>query len=494
MLDLVIKGARICDGTGNPWYGGDVAVRGERIAAVGVVRARARRAVDGAGLVLCPGFVDVHTHSDGIVEHPAAENILRQGVTTVVSGNCGGSRLPVAAMLDRVEAGRPAVNYATLVGHGSVRGRVMGAAKRRPTRKESARMCRLVEAAMRDGAVGMSTGLFYVPGAYAQVDEIVAVAKVVAGYGGVYATHKRSAGGKLFQALREAATVGKRAGIAVEISHLKILHRRGRTRPDRVEAVLAAVERYRAQGVDMTCDVHPYPATFTGLSSVVIPPWCAKDGKLRERMRDAAVRRRIRAEVAGKIAWIGGPDRITIARFDPDPSLNGRSLADVAGARKGTAASVAMDLVAEGDPRCIFHALRPADVARIVCHPAVMIASDGGVVGARRGVVHPRNYGTFPRIYREYVRERRLLSLEEAVRKMTSLPARKFGIRDRGLIAPGMRADLVLFDPARIAERATFDAPHSFPAGIRAVVVNGHVAWDGKRVSRQRAGAVIRTG
>jgi len=492
MYDVVIRGARICDGTGNPWRAGDVALRGDRIAAIGIVSGRARRVVQGRGLVVCPGFVDVHTHSDGILQHPTATNMLRQGVTTVVSGNCGASALPIGELLDKVEASRPALNYATLIGHGTVRAAVMGAAKRKPTRRELAEMRRLFDAAMREGAVGMSSGLFYVPGAYAHVGELVELAKVVAAYGGPYATHKRSAGGKVFEALREAATIGKRAGIAIEVSHLKILHRRGRTRQGRVAQVLATIERYRAQGIEMTCDVHPYPATFTGLSSVVIPPWVAKDGRLCERMRDTGVRRRIRAEVAGKIAWIGGPDKITIASWAADPSVNGKSLADVAQARRGNATSVAMDLIAEGTPRCIFHALRPEDVAQIVCHPAVMIASDGGVVGSRKGVVHPRNYGTFPRVYREYVRERKTLRIEEVVRKMTSMPARKFGLNDRGLIATGMKADLVLFDPDRIAERATFERPHSFPVGIHAVLVNGRIAWDGKRASRKRTGAVLR--
>lgn len=490
MLDTRIRGAIIFDGTGNPWYRADVGISDGRIAVIGALKEKARRSIAAQGLALCPGFVDVHTHSDRIVDCPTADNMLRQGVTTVVSGNCGGSRLPVGEWLDKVEAARPAINYATLVGHGTIRSRVMGIARRKPTRKELAEMRRIAEQAMRDGALGMSTGLFYVPGAYAELEELVEVSKVVAAHGGVYASHKRSAGGKMFEAIHEAAMIGKKANIPVEISHLKVLHRRGRTKPTRVDEALAAVRRCRQDGVDVTCDLHPYPATFTSLSSVVIPAWVSQDGKLNERLRDKSVRTVIRGDVASNIAWIGGAHKITIAAFAPDESVPGRSLADVARSRKRNAVTTAMDMVVEGSPSCIFHALRPEDVSKIVCSEHSMIASDGGVVTSRQGVVHPRNYGTFPRVIREFVRERGLMTLEEAVRKMTSLPARKFGISDRGVIAVGMRADLVLFDPQAIADRATFDDPHAFPAGIAYVMVNGSV--DRASASRPRNGMVIR--
>ena len=492
MLDILIKNATVCDGTGNPWYRADVGIRRGVIAAVGVVRERARRTIDGSRLAACPGFIDVHTHADGIVERPNAENFLRQGVTTVVDGNCGASRLPIRPWLDAVESARPAINYATLVGHGTIRERVLGTANRVPTRRELAEMRRLADRAMRDGAVGMSTGLFYVPGAYAKLDELVAVAKAVAARGGVYASHARSAGGKLFAALREAAAIGKRAGIPIEVSHLKVLHKRGRTTRGRAADALAAIARYRDQGVDVTYDLHPYPATYTSLASVVVPPWVSKDGRLVERLQSAALRRRIRDRVAGNIAWIGGPDRFTIAMFAPDRLLEGRTLADAARERKRSAVDTAMDLIVEGGPNCIFHALRPEDVRTILCGPHSMVASDGQVVGSRRSVVHPRYYGTFPRVLREYVRERKLLTWETAIRKMTSLPARKFGIPGRGVLATGRVADVVLFNPRTVGERTTFERPHAFPVGIRAVIVKGGVAWDGHRISTERAGVVIR--
>jgi len=363
VLDLLIRDATVCDGTGNPWYRADIGVKGDRIAALGVVSDKARKTIRARGQIVCPGFVDVHTHTDGIAECPSAANMLRQGITTVISGNCGSSALPVKALLDKVAASRPAINFATLVGHGTVRSRAMGGPmQRRPTRAELKQMCRLTERAMRDGAVGMSTGLFYVPGAYAKLDEIVGVSKVVSAHGGVYASHKRSAGGKLFEALKEAATIGKKTGIPVEISHLKVLHKKGRTRKDRVAEALAAIARYREQGVDMTCDLHPYTATCTSLSAVAIPPWVSKGGMLKAHLRTRAVRRRIRSAVASNIAWIGGPEKIAIASFKADPSLNGGTLAGAARARKQDPVEAAMDLVVEGSPTCLFHALRQDDV------------------------------------------------------------------------------------------------------------------------------------
>ncbi len=492
MFDILIRGGMIVDGTGNPWYRADVGVSDGRIVAIGRLPGKAKKTVRAQSLAVSPGFIDVHTHADGIVDSPSAPNFLRQGVTMVVSGNCGGSEFPVGEWLDRVAAAGPSINYGTLVGHGTLRRHVMGMAGRRPTPKELKEMCRLAAEAMEEGALGISTGLFYVPGAYAELDELVQVSRAVAERGGVYASHKRSAGGKLFEALDEAAAIGKGAGIPIEISHLKVLHRPGRTRKDRMQRALAAIAAHRAEGIEMTCDIHPYPATYTSLSAVAIPPRVSQDGRLNERLQDADYRASIRKEVAGKMAWIGGADKFQIARFEPDPALEGKTVAAVAEMRGVDAVDTAMDLVVEGEPRCIFHALRPEDVAAVVGSPLSMIASDGEVVGSRKGVVHPRNYGTFPRVLREYVRERRLLTLEDAVRKMTSLPARKFGIPERGLLRAGMVADLLVFDPATVGERATFDDPHAFPTGVRRVIVNGRIAWDGRAQSRERHGQVIR--
>ena len=494
MLDLLIRNAQIVDGTGRPPYAGDIGIANGRITQIGAIAATAATTINACGRAACPGFIDGHTHTDGISESPGALNMLGQGVTTVVSGNCGSSRLPVGRALTAVEEAAPAINYATLVGHGTIRTQAMGGpAEREPSRDELTTMRRLTEQAMSEGALGLSSGLFYVPGAYAGGAELAAVSEIVAACGGVYATHKRSAGGQVFAALAETADVGRRTGVSVQVSHLKILHKSGRTRADRAEDVLAAIAGYRAEGIDITYDLHPFPATFTSLAAVVVPPWVSRDGRLIERLKAREIRERVRAETTSNIAWIGGGDRITITRFRPDPSLEGRTLADIAAARGRDETCTAMDLIVEGAPECIFHALRADDVATFICGPSAMVASDGGIVPTQCGVVHPRNYGTFPRVLREFVRERQAMTLETAVRKMTEMPARKFGIRERGTLTKGMRADLVVLDPDTIAEGATFDAPHEFAVGISHVLVNGRVAWDEQGPTQQRAGHVLRS-
>ncbi len=489
--DILIVRARVCDGAGEPWFPANVAIKDDRIQAVGVsVNPPARRRIDAEGLVLSPGFIDVHTHADGnILKHPGAENFLVQGVTTVVGGNCGESSLPIGQHLDQVEQARPAVNYATLAGHGKIRREVMGMAAREPDRKELSAMCRLAGEAMRQGALGMSSGLFYVPGAWAECREITEIAREIAAWGGLYATHKRSAGGQVFEAVTEAANVGLQAGIAVQISHLKVLHRRGRTTGDRMEKLIAHIQSYREKGVDIAWDVHPYPATQTSLGAVVIPEWVSEGGKLSERLKKTDIRERIHSEVAGKMAWIGGADKIQIA----DSEMGGQTLTELAKRRGTDPAFTAMDLAAEVNPRCIFHALRREDVDMALMSDPGMVASDGGVVSGPN-LVHPRNFGTFPRVLGDYVRERRLLGLEAAVRKMTFMPARKFALADRGLVAPGMKADIVIFDPQCIGSRADFEHYNIPPEGIHAVLVNGKVALETGRADSDtgRFGEILR--
>lgn len=486
MLDIKIAGARVVDGTGNPWRREDVGIRDGRIVAIGAVRERARKQVKGSGRILCPGFIDVHTHADGIRNEPAAANFVRQGVTTVVSGNCGGSALPMGAMLDQVTACRPAINYATLIGYNTVRQHVMGMADRPPGKREMAQIRRLIEQAMREGALGISTGLFYLPGAYTELDELVEASKPVAAWNGIYATHARSAGGKLPEAIEETAQISRRAGLPAQISHLKVLHRRGRTAKQRGADMLALIAQRRAEGIDLAYDLHPYNATNTSLSSVVLPPWISRDGVRDQRLKDAAIRAKIRAEVNGRIAWIGGPAKIQLVRFAPDPSLIGLDLADIARRRRQPAAATAMDLVLEGNPSCLFHALRLEDVRLFLNDALSMVASDAHVVQKSETLAHPRNFGTFPRILREYVRENRWLRLETAIRKMTAAPAARYRIPNRGLIAMGYAADLVLFNPETINDKATFEKPLVYPDGIDMVLVNGAIAWHAgsKRILR----------
>jgi N-acyl-D-amino-acid deacylase len=491
MLDILIKDASVVDGTGSPEFSADIGIKDGGIASVGKTEEKAERTIRAKNLIVSPGFIDIHTHSERITELPGAKNFLRQGVTTVVSGNCGMSPLPVKKHLQEVEAAMPGVNYAVLAGHGAIRKQVMGMDNRPPGLKELRRMQRLMESSMKAGALGISTGLFYVPGAYADISELIELSKSAAATGGVYASHARSAGGKLFEALEEAAGIGRNARIPVEVSHLKVLHKKGRTRKDRADEALSTIERFRNEGIDITFDIHPYPATFTTLSSVVIPPKVSEGGKLAERLADKALRKEIRGEVQNNISWIGGPEKITITDYRDEEGMAGKTLFELSEAAGIDAAELAMDLSASGEARAIFHALRDEDVAKIVLSKNAMIASDGGIRPDGE-LVHPRYYGTFPRIFREYVRKKKLLSIEEAVRKMTSFPAGKFGIRGRGLLKPGMKADIAVFNPETFADTATFEKPASYPSGLKWVIINGKISWDGEKGSASRHGLVIR--
>ncbi len=472
--DILILDGRIYDGTGAPWFPANITVKDGCITSVGAPSDYpAVTRIEAKNHVISPGFVDVHIHDKDILSSPSADNLLRQGITTVVSGNCGSSGFPISDHLESLHEAGPAVNYATLVGHGTIRREAMGMSDRKPGEKDILSMCSMAERAMKEGAIGLSSGLFYVPGAWADCEEVTAIARVVSRLGGIYSTHKRSAGGKIFEAIDEAATIGKNAEIRVEISHLKILHRRGRTKNDRAEKVIEHIDNYRQNGVDIAWDLHPYTATSTSLSAVILPEWVSKDGKLEERLKDSHIRKRIYEEVKGKIAWIGGPDKISIA----DDSYGGKTLEDVAGMRGNDYVLTGMDLVEERNPTCIFHALRQEDVDSFLTAGLSSVASDGGAVGGR-GIVHPRNFGCFPKVIADYAIKRQLLSMEQVIQMMTYVPARRFGINDRGRIAKGMKADIVIFEPDSLKSNADFKNPRVYPEGIKRVIVNGRTAWE----------------
>jgi len=496
MLDIVIRDGLIYDGTGNPPFHGDVGLRAGRIAAVGRVRLPARKTIDARRLAVCPGFVDVHSHAD-LARNPIAHNLIRQGITTVVSGNCGDSPLPIRKALAAVAAARPAIHFATFVGHNDVRKQVMGMAACRPTPREQRKMRRLVEGAMADGAVGFSTGLIYTPSVYATTNELVDLAAVAGANGGIYATHMRDAGPNVLEAIAEAGEIGRRAKLPVLASHLKVCHRKGvsqAARRTRVQEGLDVIRRYRNRGVDMLADVYPYTASHTSLFAATIPPWVAEGGRLPENLRDPAVRRKIRKDVADLIAWRQGAESFVISSCPGRPSLVGKTLAQIARRRKTNAANAAMDLVAEYNPDIISHAMHPEDVATIIASPHTMIASDSSVDTKELPMVHPRYYGAFPRVIAQYVREAPTLTMEQAIRKMTSLPARAVGLSDCGLLAKGMQADVIIFDPRRFADRATFETPRRHPVGLKHVLIRGHIALTAQKLSPQRHGRVVRPG
>jgi N-acyl-D-amino-acid deacylase len=504
--DLVLRGGVVHDGTGRPGFAADVAVRGGRIAAVGEVDAALGTPVLRVdGLVVAPGFVDVHTHVDGeIVREPLCANFLRMGVTTLITGNCGGSVEDLSAHFARLEKGGIGPNYGSLVGHGTVRRAVLGTQNRAPDEGELRRMTALLDQGMRAGAFGMSTGLIYVPGIYSATDELVALAKAVAPYGGVYASHIRSENDAVLDAVAEAIAIGEQAGVAVEISHVKCT---GKPNHGRAEQVIAAVQAARRRGLKVHVDQYAYDASSTGLD-VLFPAAeldVGRDGFAARLRDDAAYRATIRAALLAKMDQVGFGDfrfaRIASAKGNDE--LNGLLLPDAAKRRLGrddrdAQAELAIDLLVAAAPArvsMIYHSMAEADVRRFLREDWIAVASDAGIraeAGAERP--HPRGSGNNPRVLGRYVRDEGVLDLPTAIKKMTSVPASAFGVVDRGVVRKGAFADLVVFDPATIADTATWTEPLGKPVGVRAVFVNGQLAVDGDRATGLRAGRVLRHG
>jgi dihydroorotase/N-acyl-D-amino-acid deacylase len=498
--DYVIRNGRIIDGLGNPWYAAAVGIKGDRIEKVGRIAVGAGRVeIDAVGRIVSPGFIDIHSHVEGgIRDDPTAHNMIAQGATTIVGGNCGGSPLDLAKFFAEVELKGMAINVGVLVGHGSVHSRVMGNDGRDPTAAELAEMVGLIEREMRAGALGMSTGLKYRPGTYSKTDEVVALARAVSKYGGFYASHLREEGLKLFESMEEALTIGRMADIPVQISHHKAA---GIDMWGRTTESLALMEAARAEGLDVTTDQHPYPATFAGIT-IIFPPWALEGTKIEinARLADRSIRKRLRDGIVENIIHDRGGNNIrniTIGVHTADRSLEGKNFAEIL-EQKGReptmaeAAELAIELYETGGgTSAIFHCLSMEDVVRIMKHPLTMHASDAGLSQLGVGKVHPRHYGHFPRVLGRHVRERGDLTLPEAIRKMTSFPASRIGARDRGIITEGMRADIVIFDPETIIDKATWSEPHQYPVGIDYVFVNGEIVVDHGEVTGALPGRVI---
>lgn len=495
---LLIQGATIVDGSGAPGFAGDLLLRDGRIVQVGQVDVPASgvERLDARGLVVAPGFIDVHTHADGVAETPLAENFIRMGVTSIVAGNCGGSAVDVAAALQKIRSTLVAVNYATLVGHNSVRAAVMGTARRAPTPDELTRMRALVGDAMTAGAVGLSTGLQYVPGTYAETAEIVELAKVAAAAGGVYASHMRNEGTAIDEAVAETIAVGEAARCPVQISHLKI---DSPSRWGEAERVLGLIDRARARGVDVNADQYAYTAASSNLG-IRFPSWVLEGGqpKIQERLDDGETWARIKQETIELFKARGFTDLsfAVVATYRADPSRNGLSIKQIAQKVRGSESveaqlEVAREMLRAGGAQMVYHLMSEPDVARIMRHPMVGVASDASVNTPGQGIPHPRGYGNTVRVLGTYVRQDKVLTLEEAVRKMTSLPAAHFGFADRGLIKAGYAADLVIFDPRTVTDRATFEAPHAYPAGLPHVLVNGVLVIRDGVVTGARPGTIL---
>lgn len=501
---LILRGAKIVDGSGGPAFVGDVGIADGRIVRVGKIEVTVAGAkvVEAGGLVLTPGFIDLHNHSDrAVLDHPQVVNYLYQGATTLLCGNCGSSPTDLPELFARLREVGTGPNIAMLVGHGSVRGDVIGQVDAPPSPDQLVAMQQLVTDAMEAGAVGMSTGLRYRLGAYASTTEVVELARQLAPYGGIYATHMRDEGVKILPAFEEALEIGRQAGVPVHVSHHKISSASvwGLT-----EETLRRIDAARAAGMDVTLDQYPYGAGSSNLS-LMVPQSSISGGMaaFRERISDpqqkaeilAAVKELMVRKLFEKDVDIESPkevrtalSRIQIAQISGQQDVEGLNLAQILDRRKvplsvDTGAELIVELVA-GGARAIYHCIddRPeGDADRVMQHPQTCISSDGYVFPFGQGSPHPRSYGTYPRVFARYVRERPVLSLEEAVHKMTALPAARLGMVDRGLIKPGYWADVVLFDPEKITDQATFLKPHQYSTGVEHVLVRGVFALrDGK--------------
>ena len=497
--DLIIRGGKVVDGSGNPWYHADIAIKNDRIAEIGQLsNHEAKRVIDAHGLVVAPGFIDPHTHAlRGIFEVPNAESALLQGVTTLTEGNDGSSPYPIDRHYADIDNLRISPNWAVFVGQGTIRQRVIGFGLRKATPDEMERMKQMVRDAMEQGALGISTGLFYVPGSFTSTEEVIELSKVAAEYNGIYISHIREEATQLIDSVQETIRIGEEADIPVQITHHKVI---GVENWGASIESLRLVDEARKRGVDVTIDQYPYTASQTSINAL-IPQWAQAGGReeMLSRINSAETYSTIKNEVVAKILYDrggGDPKNVFISRNSWNPDMAGKNLAELAidaglEPTPENAADVVFDIIRGGGATAVYHAIGPEDVDRIMQHPATAIGSDGPVGVFGEGAPHPRQYGTFARVLGLYVRERKILSLEEAIRKMSSQSARRLGIHDRGLITKGYFADIAIFDPNEIIDKATFENPHQYAIGTKFVLVNGTVVVENGQHTGARPGRIL---
>ena len=497
-FNVLIRHGLVVDGTGNPGFHADVAVKDGRIAAIGRIDGTATEEIDATGLVVAPGFIDVHTHADDVADFPAAENFLRMGVTSIIVGNCGSSDLDIGKLFHKIETNKVSLNVASLVGHNSVREAAMGGSfDREPTPAEREKMQAIVRQAMQDGAVGLSTGLIYRPGTFSSSDEIVELAKVVAPFDGIYTSHMRHEDYRVDSALDEVFRVAREAHVRAEISHIKL---GGEKAWGQAARVLSRIEQVRAEGLDITQDQYVYTASSTSLSQL-IPDWAFDGGKkkFQAALADPSQKAKLVAEMADKIHSRGATNfaYAVIAHYAHDPSLDGLSI--VAAAKKlrssdslANQIETLLEIENNGGGSGVFHGMNEADLEVFMQHPNTMFASDSGSREFGKAVPHPRGYGNNARVLGHYVRELKVLRLEDAIRKMTSLPANTFQLSGRGELHHGWAADITVFDPAKVNSPATYEDPHHYAEGIPFVLVNGVTVINKGQHTEARPGQALR--
>lgn len=496
--DVLIKNGKIIDGTGNSWFYGDIAVKDGKIIAIGkLTNWKASRVIDASGLIVAPGFIDVHTHiEDDEAKNPYATNFIYDGVTTVITGNCGASNVNLKQYFKYLDSLRLSINVASLIGHNDVRKEVMGNSNRKPTEAEMRRMENIVEQAMKDGAVGFSTGLIYIPGTYSSTDEIVRLAKVAARHNGVYATHMRDEADSVTEAIEEALLVGREAKIPVEISHFKV---GGQQNWGRSRETLPMIIKAREEGLDVTIDQYPYTASSTGLSTL-LPDELLADGEdsIKARLQRPATRKYAADYMLKKLKKrkLKHFSYAVVAYYKADTTFNGRSIEEIntMKGRKHKAreeASTIIEMMENGGAAMVLHGMSEDDVKFIMQYPFNMFASDASIRVWQQGSPHPRGYGTNARVLGKYVREEKVISLEEAIRRMTSLPAQKFGLRSRGLLREGYAADIVVFSDKEVVDLSSFSKPHQYSTGFKYVLVNGAITMENGKHNGARNGVVL---
>jgi N-acyl-D-amino-acid deacylase len=489
-FDVLIRNGRVMDGSGNPWLRADIGIHADRIVFVGKASGtQARRIIDAGDRLVTPGFIDVHSHAaEGLLrsELRQGQPLLAQGVTTIVANPDGGGSVDLAAQRERLERGGVGPNVALLIGHGSVRTAVMGSANRPPTPEELDRMRALVRRGMQQGAFGLSSGLFYTPGSYARTDEVVALATVAAESGGLYTSHIRDEGDYsvgVAAAVAEVIRVAEEAHLIGIVTHMKAL---GPDNWGRAAMLTAMIDTARSRGVEVFADQYAYDASSTSLRAALLP-----GGVPVPAVEDAAMRAEVEPMVRENLRRRGGAAAIAIASYRPDVSVEGKTLAQIAEQRGVPPERAALDLLARGNASIVSFNMSERDIEHIMRQPFTMTSSDGALGLMTEGQPHPRDYGAFARKLSVYVRERQIIGVEAAIRSMTSLPASVFGITDRGCIREGAFADLAIFDPAAVRDRATYTAPHQLAEGMRYVLVNGVVVIDEGRFTAELPGRVL---
>ena len=496
--DLIIRNGKVLDGTGNSWFYGDVAIKDGKILKVGFLNdIKALKTIDAKGLIVAPGFIDVHGHiENGIFQTPTADNYIFDGVTTVITGNCGGSEEDIRVYLHQVDSIHPSINIASLIGHNTVRNQIMQRDNRNPTRDEQKLMNELVEKAMKAGAVGLSTGLIYIPGTFAKTEEVVELAKAAAKYKGVYASHIRDEENKAVDAINEAINIGKVANIPVQISHFKV---GGRSNWGKSNITLGLIKQAREDGWEVTIDQYPYTASSTNLG-VRLPDWTFAGGNdsMLVRLNNPNTRAKIKKEMLQQLADYKFPNYsyAVVANYSSDTSYNGKNISEINKllGRKGKAkfeAETIMDMIEKGGAQMVYNSMNEEDVKYIMKYPFSMFAADAGIRVFGQGMPHPRGYGTNARVLGKYVRDEKVISMEDAIRRMTSLAAQKFGLNDRGFLLPNYAADIVIFSESEVQDLSTFQQPHAYSKGFKHVIVNGQLVIENEKHLGTRSGKAL---